>query len=340
MLKVILFIIGCLFIIAVAFILFIFFYSVIGIANIKMYISNRLVPWNLNEVEKYDGEFFETISRKLEEAGFKHDNDYRLLDGNMEKVHDGKNQKELYIRRFVHKELATSADIMHSIMRRDVKEPDQVTTVTTYQNNLGLDTVFQSGLCINSMTQVEPQLFEDPDSIRLIYTNFEDIDQLIQEHLKLVQEKAETEVLIVDVVNMTAEDYINKMFKLSNETQVERKILKYDANNNCYKFTFKGVMQAFFKYIKFECMDKKKLVKQANKFVAKSDVVKKKMIPVALYYANTFFSMGVVWQGIHILRRGMGNLSQQLFSGFICIGFLICMVITLLYKSSDKNKNR
>lgn len=316
------------------------FWLMTAIAKMKLHIKNRLIPWNLNETEKFDQEFFETVSNKLEAAGFMHDNDYRILDEEVAKTWDGKPKKEMYIRHFIHKELATAAEIIYSITRTEVKEANKITTVTGYKNNLGLDTFFKSGLAINSMTKVEPRLFEDPSAIFLTYTNFEDIDQLILEHLNLVREKAQTEELDFERIDISVEDYINKGLKLVYMRQAERKILKYNEKGSYFQFTFRGVTQAIVKSLKFEFIDKKKLEKEANKFVTKTYTSKKKMLPPILYHANEFFTLGVLLEITWITRRGLGNFYQQMFALFIFLGFVICMFLTWLYKRSGSNTNK
>lgn len=316
------------------------FWLMVSIAKMKLYVKNRILPWNLNETEKFDHEFFETISNKLEEAGFKHDNDYRMLDEEVAKTWDGKPKKEMYIRHFIHKELATAAEIIYTITRTDVKESNKITTITNYQNNLGLDTFFKSGFAVNSMTKVEPKLFEDPSTIFLTYTNFEDIDQLILEHLNLVREKTQTEELDFDMIDISVEDYINKALKIDYMKQVERKILKYNEKGNYFQFTFRGVKQVLFKSVKFEFIDKKKLQRESNKFVAKTYISKKKILPPILYHANEFFTLGVLLEITWITRRGLGNFYQQMFALFIFLGFVICMFLTWLYKRSGSNTNK
>ncbi len=303
-----------------------------GMASIKLSIRNKLIPWDLNKVEKLDTDFFESISQKLISAGFEYENDYKI-DECLGAGKAGSNTKEMYMRRFVHKHLATSAQIYHTIVRTSVKSAGETLTNTSYKKSLGLDTFFQNGLSICSTTQVEPRIFEEANSIYLAYTNFSDLDKLIDEHMDRVKHTELKHNLSHEMVNLSSEVFTNRMLKNTYMRQVDRKVLRHDAEHGWFKFTFRGAIGALVKTLKFDMLEKKKLQKQANAFVTYSYITKTKpTLPSILYHINFTVS---IWFGvthIFLLYNRIESFLQLIFLLMSQAAVLFCIIITLLYK--------
>lgn len=135
----------------------------------KRYKEARLIPGNLHDVQRLDHGFLEGVSLKLKEAGFEYVNDYKLAEGNTESIHDKKEEQGWYRRTFVHKELATSANIFFAILKGADGN-------LIYHKSLSLRTNFKSGLSVCSDTQTQPIVLEEPHTVYLICKSLDKMD--------------------------------------------------------------------------------------------------------------------------------------------------------------------
>lgn len=149
---------------------------------------------------------------------------------------------EVYIRRYIHKALMIAARITYMMMRSHQKSERQVMKITRYQHQLVLETHFQSVFTLGSITYVGKRAFDGSESMWLVYTKLEELDQLIARHLELSSERA------------------------------KKKILRYDRKKDCFQYTFRTAMQIFFRELGFDYLEKekyKKLAEEDNTFVEK-----------------------------------------------------------------------
>lgn len=318
-----------------------FSYIVIfGILNIKLSVRNKLIPWDLSTTESFDNDFFESVSQKLISRGFELEDDYKADDCALISKSANTSRKEIYMRRFIHKSLATSAQIYHMLTWSTITSTGQTVTNMTYKKSFGLDTFFQNGRSICSVTQVEPRMLEDGQTLYLTYTNLNDLDKLIDEHLKKVNDIILQQPVKNEINEMSAEEFTNQMLKETYMCQVRMGLMKYDVVNKWFKFSLRGGIQAFLKMLKFSLFEKKKLQAEANAFVSYSHFTKTTTTPPLLFYLNFITGIWFFVTHIRLLYSGIGNIYQMMFMIASEVAVAISLLVTLIYKLIKKNQNR
>lgn len=319
-------------IIAVSFLIIILiaYLIVIRLTKIKVSINNKVTPYDLSKLNKIDHDFLEKTSASLKKLGFELDNDYKIEEDSTLK----KNDKNLYIRRFIHKGLGTAAHICYTPLKKGKgRKP-------AYEKNLKLETMFMSGFVIRSCMTIEPEIMNIYDEMRITCTNFSKADELIQAHIDEVNKRVKLEPINFDVAHAPAEAFLNKSLRDIYMNQVKAGRMKYNVNMGWYRLTYRGAIRTILKACQFTLFQRAKVKRQTATGISYYPIKKMKPpLPLWIYNMNCLVFLFFVL--IHALFVAKVGKTELLFSimKITYIVALACFVISVFFKLIKRKSN-
>lgn len=305
------------------FIILIIFLILIRLTKNKVSVNNKVTPYDLSKLNKIDRDFFKKVSSSLKNLGFELDNDYKIEEDNTLKDSD----KKLYIRRFIHKGLGTSAHICHTPLKKGKgRKP-------AYEKNLKLETMFMSGYVIRSCMTIEPEIMNIYDEMRITCTNFSKVDELIQAHIDEVNKRVKLEPIKFDVVHTPAEAFLNTSLRDIYMDQVKAGRMKYNANMGWYRLTYRGAIRILLKTCQFALFQRTKVKRQTATGISYYPIKKMKPpLPLWMYNMNYLvFLFFVLIHALFVSKVGKADLILNTMKITYVVA-LVCFVISVLYK--------
>lgn len=202
------------------------------VTNIRYKAQFDCIPCNLKEIETYDKDFYEWISQRLQEEGFEYDGEYEIIDNSR------RNSCQSYCRRYIHKESGSIAEINHYSL--------PISNISV-EKIFSLRTILKDDFHITSIIRKGAKTSKTLEETYLAYEGMDELDTLINQHMQLLKEKQKEHLIEYKYIQMSHQEYLNHTYYQSCMKQVASKVLKYDAKEQCFKYTIKGIIETLFK---------------------------------------------------------------------------------------------